>query len=414
MKKYLCVIFIFLCTNMIFASPKAFRFSVNNMEFEMSRPGAISAPDRYIPPEEKNPSLNYYMNIALWVGAKKGSDLFLVAGDGNSELAGFTEWKFTEKIQKSDSLSEKNITTIIYESQFDDRIPMPGHKPAGITVRQRTFELKEIPVIIYEYTFYSENPVDLLSAGLFFDFDIPEKDRTNNPENDQVFVDPVKRMVYMANQDDRENSPIPAVAILSDGQFNCAVRKKASAPLSDEEKWAILSGDHSYKNKTDFRDPADYRFIVHTTPAQLGYGDSLVFTVAMVHTFGDKSVNSVLDKLNKWYFDTPRLFKRSASPEIVDIELPQEFELSQNHPNPFNPSTRFEIHLPEASNIDISIFDLSGRLVRNIHHGHKPAGRHLFTWDGRDQEGRDVRSGIYFIEMKCKDFRKTRKVALIR
>ncbi len=58
-------------------------------------------------------------------GAKKGNDLFLVAGNGNSELVRFTEWKFSEEIQKSDSVLEKNITTIIYESQFDDRIPMP-------------------------------------------------------------------------------------------------------------------------------------------------------------------------------------------------------------------------------------------------------------------------------------------------
>jgi hypothetical protein len=75
--------------------------------------------------------------------------------------------------------------------------------------------------------------------------------------------------------------------------------------------------------------------------------------------------------------------------------LPDEYALSQNFPNPFNPTTNFTLSLPEASDYAIRIFNVAGQLVRSFD-GHLEAGNHTITWEGNNNQGAKVASGVYF------------------
>ncbi len=103
-------------------------------------------------------------------------------------------------------------------------------------------------------------------------------------------------------------------------------------------------------------------------------------------------------------------------PDQVDVEpsLPRDWALYQNHPNPFNPVTNIQFEMPETAAVRISIYDLSGGLIRVLVDDHLEAGQHSFSWDGLETGGSLVDSGIYFYRMESPTYTNTRKMTLIR
>jgi len=79
--------------------------------------------------------------------------------------------------------------------------------------------------------------------------------------------------------------------------------------------------------------------------------------------------------------------------------VPQRYELSQNHPNPFNPNTKIEYQLPEPSQVTLTIYDIQGKEVKRLVYGTKPAGNFEAVWDGRSEAGFSVAGGVYFYRM---------------
>ncbi len=78
---------------------------------------------------------------------------------------------------------------------------------------------------------------------------------------------------------------------------------------------------------------------------------------------------------------------------------PGAFELRQNAPNPFNPSTTIRFTVPQSGNVNIAIYDATGRHVRTLVDGHIDAGYHEVVWDGTDALGRQVSSGVYLCRL---------------
>ncbi len=75
--------------------------------------------------------------------------------------------------------------------------------------------------------------------------------------------------------------------------------------------------------------------------------------------------------------------------------MPTDFELRQNYPNPFNAGTRIEYALPVESRVDLRIVDVRGVEVRRFHYDRRAQGRYFISWDGRNEAGRTVASGVY-------------------
>jgi len=95
-------------------------------------------------------------------------------------------------------------------------------------------------------------------------------------------------------------------------------------------------------------------------------------------------------------------------------DLPAFLAITGIVPNPFNPSTRIEFDLPTAGLVQLAVFDLRGRLVRELVSGSREAGHHAVTWDGRDEGGREAASGVYFARLKDHTGLKTTKMVLAK
>jgi hypothetical protein len=84
-------------------------------------------------------------------------------------------------------------------------------------------------------------------------------------------------------------------------------------------------------------------------------------------------------------------------------------------PNPFNPSTTLRYYLPEAANIRMVVYDLAGRQLRVLDTGtHLEAGWHQLSWDGRDNTGRRLASGIYLVRLDIGSMSTSRRVVLLK
>jgi len=103
--------------------------------------------------------------------------------------------------------------------------------------------------------------------------------------------------------------------------------------------------------------------------------------------------------------------------DILTAPLPHGYHLQQNFPNPFNPSTtiRFEIAEEKAGAfVDLSIYDLRGKLVRTLISRVPGEGRHAIAWDGKNDSGSPLPSGSYLYRLKVGDDQAVRKMIITR
>jgi hypothetical protein len=94
--------------------------------------------------------------------------------------------------------------------------------------------------------------------------------------------------------------------------------------------------------------------------------------------------------------------------------LPKELVLHENYPNPFNPSTTIRFEVPQAGNVQLVIYDMTGRQIATLVDDNLAAGSHQVTWNGRDTAGMSVASGVYIYRLQQMDKVQSRKLTLLR
>jgi len=95
-------------------------------------------------------------------------------------------------------------------------------------------------------------------------------------------------------------------------------------------------------------------------------------------------------------------------------ELPSTFSLSQNHPNPFNPSTMIQYALPQDAEVNLLIYNVLGQKVKTLVSEFQTAGFKSVEWDGTDERGSVVATGIYFFKLKAGEFVQTKKMVMLK
>ena len=105
--------------------------------------------------------------------------------------------------------------------------------------------------------------------------------------------------------------------------------------------------------------------------------------------------------------------------QLLALFIPEETVLLHNYPNPFNPETWIPYQLAEPADITIHIYAASGVLVRTLALGHQAAGIYQYRsraayWDGKNEVGESVASGIYFYTLTASDFTATRKMLIMK
>ncbi len=122
-------------------------------------------------------------------------------------------------------------------------------------------------------------------------------------------------------------------------------------------------------------------------------------TNAIVNNIDTSSVNLVRGKI--------------TGVESFDA-LPKEFAMDQNYPNPFNPSTSIKFALPKDADVQLKVYDLLGREVRTLVNSDVKAGRHEVLWDGRNEMGAQVASGVYLYRITAGSFVSIKKMMMLK
>ncbi|MEE3235562.1 MAG: fibronectin type III domain-containing protein [Candidatus Latescibacterota bacterium] len=124
--------------------------------------------------------------------------------------------------------------------------------------------------------------------------------------------------------------------------------------------------------------------------------------------------NEAIIALRKTYTSSPQLGVRSVSHLESGKLIPSEYFLHRNFPNPFNPSTTIKYSLPKATPVRLTIFNVLGQQVRSlVNRKNQFAGFYSLTWDGLNDHGKQLASGVYFYRLQTSSFTKTLKMTLI-
>ena len=99
---------------------------------------------------------------------------------------------------------------------------------------------------------------------------------------------------------------------------------------------------------------------------------------------------------------------------IPEVTIPENFELLQNFPNPFNPSTQIGYVLEKDGIVELEVFNVMGRRIRTLVNEHRQAGMYKVIWDGRDESGNRVESGVYIYQLRTTNNVVTKRMVLIK
>jgi len=138
-------------------------------------------------------------------------------------------------------------------------------------------------------------------------------------------------------------------------------------------------------------------------------GDADLVTVRFMALADEPGVIEVANGVvvNSAHFGIPMTVEKAPA-------LPSVAALHQNYPNPFNPSTEIRFDIPTARDVQLRIYNQLGQTVRTLVDNRMKAGTYALEWDGQDQMGRSVASGVYFYNLEAGDFNQIRKMTLVK
>ena len=115
-------------------------------------------------------------------------------------------------------------------------------------------------------------------------------------------------------------------------------------------------------------------------------------------------------------FHSEAAFRLALYGKAGSASIPKAFSLAQNSPNPFNPATTISYSVPEGNSVHVrlDIFGIRGQLVRTLVDAVRDEGTYHVLWDGTDNNGHHLASGIYLYRMRSGEFVRTRKMVLLK
>ncbi len=170
----------------------------------------------------------------------------------------------------------------------------------------------------------------------------------------------------------------------------------------------------------------DRPMLIRTAPDRPGDHQCTDFTyyfkVRTVDVYGDKSMYwppGEPGEILTWGWPYiccvgPCHVNISPSTPLFLKEAPAAFSLAQNYPNPFNPTTKIQFTLAKSGFVTLQIYDILGRKVRTLTSQHLSAGYKSTVWDGKNEQGKEVSSGIYLYRLTTEDFTETKRMVLLK
>ena len=169
-------------------------------------------------------------------------------------------------------------------------------------------------------------------------------------------------------------------------------------------------------------DLAGYRVHFDTDTIGFPYADSIDFgsgTMHMLMNLQDETtyylaVSCYDNSGDRSYYSAPDSATTGIITGVMNTSIPANYWLGNNSPNPFNPTTTIGFNLPQAGEVLLAVFDVTGRLVATLVDGMLQPGEFSYQWDGKNAAGEPVRSSIYFARLEAGEFTAVRKMVLLR
>ena len=144
-----------------------------------------------------------------------------------------------------------------------------------------------------------------------------------------------------------------------------------------------------------------------------GGGTGIVYASGFLASASDSAFSLILTTPSGYSVQLPSASTALSTIDEMNIN-PLAFSLNQNYPNPFNPSTTISFDVYEASRVSLSVFDLNGRLVKNLMSGNLGAGTYNINWNGKNINGLSVAGGVYFYSITSGESSIIKKMSLIK
>jgi hypothetical protein len=190
---------------------------------------------------------------------------------------------------------------------------------------------------------------------------------------------------------------VEAQALVSEAGYLISWQAPESGNIPDTYKlWFLTDGQQSDPASWVFVDQTDAQSLVDSVHGGLSHGE---FLWAVVAVFGELEATPCFTNILSVGFTPP---------------LPEVTKLLSNYPNPFNPSTNILFWLKQDARVRLEIFNSRGQRVRTLVNTSMPAGRHTVPWDGLDESGKRLASGVYLYRLEADGYSKYYKMTMMK
>lgn len=155
-----------------------------------------------------------------------------------------------------------------------------------------------------------------------------------------------------------------------------------------------------------------FRFSVALNSLGISFGATPIKMVVKVEGLNPRS--GTFASLGHIYDFTKQLEKSAPSQEAGRKELPLSTVLLANYPNPFNPETTIKYQIPKSTHVTLKIYNLLGQEIRTLVDEVREVGSYAIRWDGKNDSGQVVASGIYLYQIQAGDFVQVKKMAFLK
>ncbi|MFK7844020.1 MAG: S8 family serine peptidase [Rhodothermales bacterium] len=284
--------------------------------------------------------------------------------------------------------------------------------PLEVKIRQDSFadeaeENKDFVILKYTIENTGASAISNYYAGLFFDWD-----SFDDPGSDHARYDETRKMGYFLNNTPEMADVFLATKMLTDNGVtyrsidntteiydgNPQDPTDTNDGFTNQEKWDFLSGGIQVASL----DVTDISVMLSGGPFDIAAGESIEVAFALVGGTNQSEIEEHADAAQLLWDNTlSGLSPNPVANEDNGLQPAFEFGLSEPFPNPVSQEATIDFELPASSTVQLSVFDILGREVRSIVDETRQAGKHSVAWDGTDNTGATLASGVYMIRLSA-------------
>lgn len=201
-------------------------------------------------------------------------------------------------------------------------------------------------------------------------------------------------------------------------RLQAILKRQSAVPTGQPENWTVIGEGLDIKGSVPLQ---------KNLTVQLLYDETALLHARMRYQdFDERKIGFYREDNGKWIYAGGEGHDGGVETTLDNwgklmlfynpdhVFLPKQIELAQNYPNPFNPATTIRFGLPENGLVRLSVYNILGQKVKELVNGRKVAGYHEILWDGRNENGMAVSSGVYIYRLETATGVKARKMLLVK